>query len=62
MKKTAAIITLMLLLVVFPLVGSGAFADFIGNGTLPINVLTEPVYMLLFGAGLMFAGTGLRKI
>ena len=62
MKKTAAFITLVLILVIFPLVGSGAFADFIGAGALPINMLAEPLNMILFGAGMMVAGSGLRKI
>jgi hypothetical protein len=61
-KKTAASITLVLLLVIFPLLGSGAFADFIGTGALPMNLLTEPLTMLLFGACMMVVGTGLRKI
>ncbi|BBO90035.1 hypothetical protein [Desulfosarcina ovata] len=62
MKKTAAFITLILLLVIFPLIGSGAFADFVGKGSLPIHVLSEPLIMLLFGAGLVTFGSSLRKI
>ena len=61
-KKTATLITLILVLVVFPLLNSGAFADFIGSGALPMNVLSEPVNMILFGAGLMVFGSSLRKI
>jgi len=61
-KKTAVLITLILVLVVFPLLNSGAFADFIGSGALPINVLSEPVAMIFFGAGLMAFGCSLRKI
>ena len=62
MKKIAAFVTLVLLLVVFPLLGSGAFAEFIGAGTLPMNILAEPLNMILFGAGMMIAGSSLRKI
>lgn len=62
MKKTAACITLVLILVIFPLIGSGAFADFIGKGALPINMLAEPLNMILFGAVMIVAGSGLRKI
>lgn len=61
MKQTAVLISLILVLVVFPLLNSGAFADFIGTGTLPMNMLSEPVNMLLFGAGLMVFGTSLRS-
>ncbi|MCB2147575.1 MAG: hypothetical protein KQI81_13955 [Deltaproteobacteria bacterium] len=62
MKKTAALLTLIFLFVVFPLINSGAFADFIGKGALPMNLLSEPLSMFLFGAGLMVFGTRLRKI
>lgn len=62
MKKTAALITLILLLVVFPLLSSGAFADFIITGALPMNMLSEPVIVFLFGAGLLVLGFGLRRI
>jgi len=61
-KKTATLFTLIFLFVVFPLINSGAFADFIGNGSLPMNLLSEPLNMFLFGAGLMVFGTSLRKI
>lgn len=62
MKKIATLITLILILVVFPLLSSGAFADFIGKGTLPMNMLSEPLNLFLFGAGLMVFGTNLRRI
>ena len=62
MKKTAVLVTLILVLVIFPLLNSGAFADFIGSGSLPINMLSEPVNMILFGAGLMVFGSSLRRI
>ena len=62
MKKTAALSTLIFVLVVFPLLNSGAFADFIGMGMLPKTLLSEPLNMLLSGAGLMAFGTSLRKI
>jgi hypothetical protein len=61
-KKTAASFTLIFVFVVFPLISSGAFADFIGKGALPMNLLSEPLNMFLFGAGLMVFGTSLRKI
>jgi hypothetical protein len=61
-KKTAAPVTLILLLVVFPLLNSGAFADFIGSGPLPMNMLSEPVTMILFGAGLMVFGNRLKSV
>jgi hypothetical protein len=50
-------ITLLLLLVLFPLLGSGAFADFIGNGSPAMKLLIEPVNLLLLGIGLTFVGT-----
>ncbi len=62
MKKTAVLLALIFLLVVFPLINSGAFADLIGTGTLPGNLLTEPLNMLLFGGGLMMFGSSLRRI
>lgn len=62
MKKTAVLVTLILVLVIFPLLNSGAFADFIGSGSLPINMLSEPVNMILLGAGLMVFGSSLRRI
>jgi hypothetical protein len=61
-KKTAVLVTLILVLVIFPLLNSGAFADFIGSGSLPINMLSEPVNMILLGAGLMVFGSSLRRI
>ena len=61
MKKTAVLLTLIFVLVVFPLLNSGAFANFIGTGTLPMNLLSEPMNMLLFGAGLMAFGSSLRR-
>ncbi len=57
MKKTIFLITPILLLVAFPLFGSGAFADFIGKRPIPMDLMLEPVNMLLFGIGLMFAGS-----
>ena len=62
MKKTAVLFTLIFVLVVFPLLNSGAFANLIGNGTLPMSLLSEPLNMLLFGAGLMAFGSSLRRI
>jgi hypothetical protein len=59
-KKTAVLLALIFLLVVFPLINSGAFADFIGTGTLPGTMLSEPLNLLLFGAGLMVFGSRLR--
>jgi hypothetical protein len=61
-KKTAALFTLICILVVFPVLNSGAFADFIGAGSLPKTLLSEPLNMFLFGAGLMAFGTSLSKI
>ena len=62
MKKTAALFTLIFILVVFPVLNSGAFADFIGAGSLPKTLLFETLNMFLFGAGLLSFGTSLRKI
>ncbi|GAB6906083.1 hypothetical protein DESC_730081 [Desulfosarcina cetonica] len=62
MKKTTAAIALILLLVIFPFLGSDAFADFVGSGSLPLHVFSEPLVMLLFGATLVGFGSGLRKI
>ncbi len=62
MKKTAVLLALIFVLVVFPLLNSGAFADLIGTGSLPINLLSEPLNMALFGAGLMAFGSSLRRI
>lgn len=61
MKKTALLFALILVLVVFPLLSSGAFADFIGTGALPMNLLSEPLNMILFGTGLMIFGSSLRR-
>ena len=57
MKIKAALLTLALLLVAFPIFNLGAFADFIGPGKLPMTMALDPVNMILFGIGLMFAGT-----
>lgn len=57
MKKTAITITLLLLLVLFPLMGSGALADFIGSDSPTMKLLIEPVNLLLLGIGLTFVGT-----
>jgi hypothetical protein len=56
-KKTAITITLLLLLVLFPLMGSGALADFIGSDSPAMKLLIEPVNLLLLGIGLTFVGT-----
>jgi hypothetical protein len=56
-KKTAITITLLLLLVLFPLMGSGALADFIGSDSPTMKLLIEPVNLLLLGIGLTFVGT-----
>lgn len=56
-KKRTLLIFLVLLLVIFPLLGSGAFADFIGKGSLSMNLLVEPVNLFLLGIGLTFAGS-----
>jgi len=61
-KKTAVLLSLIFVLVIFPLLNSGAFVDFIGTGSLPMNMLSEPVNMILFGAGLMAFGSSLRRI
>lgn len=61
MKKTAVLLTLLFVLVVFPLLNSGAFANFIGTGSLPMNLLSEPMNMLLFGVGLIAFGSSLRR-
>ena len=62
MKKTAAFLTIIFILVIFPLISSGAFADFIGKGSLPMDMMSEPLSILLFGVGLMVVGGSLRKI
>lgn len=61
-KKTSILVTLILVLVVFPLINSGAFADFIGTGALPSNLLSEPLSMIVFGAGLIIFGSSLKRI
>lgn len=58
MKKAILYITPMLLLLfVFPLLGSGAFADLFGKANIPVISVLEPVNLLLFGIGLTFAGS-----
>jgi hypothetical protein len=57
MKIKAALLTIGLLLVAFPVFKAGAFAEFIGPGKLPVAMALDPVNMILFGIGLMFAGT-----
>jgi len=56
-KKTITIVALIILLVIFPLLGSGAFADFVGAGAFPLASLVDPVNLFLFGIGLTFVGT-----
>jgi len=60
--KTVIFFALTLVLVVFPLLSSAAFADFIGTRTLPMNLLSEPLNMIVFGAGLLVFGSSLRRI
>ena len=48
---------ILLLLVVFPFLGSGAFADLFGKAASPVTSMLEPVNILLFGIGLTFAGS-----
>ena len=62
MKKTAVLFTLIFVFVIFPLLSSGAFADFIGTGVFPVRLLSEPFSMLVFGTGLLAFGNSLRKI
>ncbi len=57
MKKTAIFISLILLLVIFPFLNSGAFADFIGSSSLPLALQIDPVNLFLFGIGLTFVGS-----
>lgn len=57
MKTNTAILAIILILVIFPLLGSGAFADFIGKGSLPIALFTDPVNLFLLGMGLTFVGS-----
>jgi hypothetical protein len=56
-RKTATLISLMLILVIFPLLGSGAFADFLGTGSFHLKSLVDPVNLLLLGIGLTFVGS-----
>jgi hypothetical protein len=56
-KKAATLISLIFLLVIFPFLGSGAFADFIGSGSFPLIAKIDPVNLFLFGIGLTFAGS-----
>ena len=57
MKKTTTIISLILLFVIFPFLGSGAFANFLGTGSFPLKSFVDPVNLFLFGIGLTFVGT-----
>ncbi|WP_419659950.1 hypothetical protein [Desulfosarcina variabilis] len=57
MKKTAAMISLILLLVIFPFLGSGAFADLLDKGSFTIDSLLDPVNLFLLGIGLTFVGS-----
>jgi hypothetical protein len=50
-------ISLVLLLVIFPLLGSGALADFIGAGSFPLQSMVDPVNLFLLGIGLTFVGS-----
>lgn len=61
MKKTAASLTLIFVLMIFPLLNSGAFANFIVTDNLPMNMLSEPFNMLLFGTSLLAIGSRLRR-
>jgi hypothetical protein len=56
-KRTAAMISLILLLVIFPFLGSGAFADFLDKGSLTMESLFDPVNLFLLGIGLTFVGS-----
>jgi len=58
MKKAILyIVPILLLLFVFPLLGSGALADLLGKAYSPVMSVLEPVNLLLFGIGLTFAGS-----
>lgn len=57
MKKTISLTTLILVLVLFPMINSGAFANFIGNGTMQMNLVADPVNLILLGIGFTFVGT-----
>ena len=57
MKRTAAMISLILLLVIFPFLGSGAFADFLDKGSFTMESLFDPVNLFLLGIGLTFVGS-----
>jgi hypothetical protein len=50
-------ISMILLLVIFPFLGSGALANFIGTGSFPLQSLVDPVNLFLFGIGLTFVGS-----
>ena len=56
-KKYTLNIALIILFLIFPLLGSGAFADLIGNGAFPLASVVDPVNLFLFGIGLTFVGT-----
>jgi hypothetical protein len=56
-KRTAAMISLILLLVIFPFLGSGAFADFLDKGSFTMESLFDPVNLFLLGIGLTFVGS-----
>ncbi len=57
MKKKIIILSLAFLLVISPLFGSGALADFLGTGNLSLKSFVDPVYFFLFAIGATFAGT-----
>ena len=57
MKTTATLFALILFVVVFPQFERGVFADPFGPEGLPLYAAIEPVNMILFGIGLLFAGT-----
>lgn len=57
MEKTVTLITMMLLLLLFPVLSSGALADFMDKGSFAMDALIDPVNMLLLGIGLTFIGT-----
>lgn len=57
MKTTVSIAMLIFLIVLFPLLNSGAFADFVGGGTLGMDLVLEPVTLVLFGIGLILVGS-----
>lgn len=57
MKTVVTLFALILFVLVFPLVDTGVFAEPIGPEGLPLFAAIEPVNMILFGIGLLFAGT-----